>query len=496
MGMQSTVLVLSHGHPAIRPGGGENAAYALHGELLRQGDWRSVFLAAAPAEHFQEGEDLRPCTAADTAGSEWLVKASSDWLTYQSACSLLNGSPLHQLVLELQPQVISVHQIMHLGVDLILRLRDWCPQARIVYTLHEFLLLCPFNGQLKTREGWYCQGPTPLGCRQCLPEISSELLLLRSARIQLLIDQVDCFISPSRVVKDCFVAWGIAPERIEVIANCLADLQPEPPSLLRDESALHSVFGFFGNCSEAKGLDLVLEAMLGLVRRQSEARLVVHGPVQGIAPERIEVIANCLADLQPEPPSLLRDESALHSVFGFFGNCSEAKGLDLVLEAMLGLVRRQSEARLVVHGPVQRLLEEGIPRRDPYAIKLQHLLAQLGDHVSCPGPYRQEEIPRLMGRVGWVLMASRWLENAPVVIQESLACRRPLLVPALGGMAEHVRNGLDGLHFSPDSSASLQEQMERICREPQLWADLQRSLAAPLSIDVALKSHFEVFRGA
>ena len=423
MGMQSTVLVLSHGHPAIRPGGGENAAYALHGELLRQGAWRSVFLAAAPAEHFQEGEDLRPCTAADTAGSEWLVKASSDWLTYQSACSLLNGSPLHQLVLELQPQVISVHQIMHLGVDLILRLRDWCPQARIVYTLHEFLLLCPFNGQLKTRGGLYCQGPTPLGCRQCLPEISSELLLLRSARIQLLIDQVDCFISPSRVVKDCFVAWGIAPERIEVIANCLADLQPEPPSLLRDESALHSVFGFFGNCSEAKGLDLVLEAMLGLVRRQSEARLVVHGPVQ-------------------------------------------------------------------------RLLEEGIPRRDPYAIKLQHLLAQLGDHVSCPGPYRQEEIPRLMGRVGWVLMASRWLENAPVVIQESLACRRPLLVPALGGMAEHVRNGLDGLHFSPDSSASLQEQMERICREPQLWADLQRSLAAPLSIDVALKSHFEVFRGA
>jgi glycosyltransferase involved in cell wall biosynthesis len=183
----------------------------------------------------------------------------------------------------------------------------------------------------------------------------------------------------------------------------------------------------------------------------------------------------------------------LHSVFGFFGNCSEAKGLDLVLEAMLGLVRRQGEARLVVHGPVQRLLDEGIPRRDPYAIKLQHLLAQLGEHVSCPGPYRQEEIPRLMGRVGWVLMASRWLENAPVVIQESLACRRPLLVPALGGMAEHVRNGLDGLHFSPDSSASLQEQMERICREPQLWADLQRSLAAPLSIDVAMKSHFEVF---
>ena len=98
MATQSSVLVLSHGHPAIRPGGGENAAYALHRALLRHGDRRSVFLAAASAEHFQEGEDLQPFTAAATAGSEWLVKASSDGLTYQSACSVLNGSPLHQLV--------------------------------------------------------------------------------------------------------------------------------------------------------------------------------------------------------------------------------------------------------------------------------------------------------------------------------------------------------------------------------------------------------------
>lgn len=422
MGTQSTVLVLSHGHPIIRPGGGENAAYALHQALLRLGDQRSVFLAAAPAEHFQEGEDLRPFTAGATAGSEWLVKASSDWLTYESACSLLNGSPLHQLVSELQPQVISVHQIMHLGLDLVLRLRDWCPQARIIYTLHEFLLLCPFNGQLKTREGLYCQGPTPVGCRQCLSEISAELQLLRSARIQLLIDQVDRFISPSQVVKDRFVAWGIAEDRIAVIANCLTDLQPELPSLLMGE----------------------------------------HG---------------------------------LARVFGFFGNCSEAKGLDLILEAILGLVRRQEEARLVVHGPVQQLLEEGIPRRDPYALKLQDLLSKLGQHVSCPGPYRQDEIPRLMGRVGWVVMASRWLENAPVVIQEALACRRPLLVPALGGMAEHVRNGQDGLHFAPDSAASLQEQMELVCRKPQLWADLQHSLAAPLSAEEALQSYLNVFKG-
>ena len=88
------------------------------------------------------------------------------------------------------------------------------------YTLHEFLLLAR-SGSSRLVKG--CTRPTPVGCRQCLPEISAELQLLRAAD-QLLIDQVDQFISPSRVVKDRFVAWGIAEDRIAVIANCLTNL--------------------------------------------------------------------------------------------------------------------------------------------------------------------------------------------------------------------------------------------------------------------------------
>ena len=37
------LLVISHGHPAIKPGGGENAAYALHQAVLALPQCRSVF---------------------------------------------------------------------------------------------------------------------------------------------------------------------------------------------------------------------------------------------------------------------------------------------------------------------------------------------------------------------------------------------------------------------------------------------------------------------
>jgi len=413
-----TVLVISHGHPSIRPGGGENAAFALHQELRSCKGVHSIFLAAAPSDYFSKDQDL---ICYDFESEDWLVKATVDGWTFQSACSLFIGDSLHQFVQRLQPDVVSVHQIMHVGIDLILKLREWCPQARIVYTLHEFLLICPSNGQLRNSEGVHCCGPVSTGCPQCLPTKTSDQHLLRQLRIQMLLEVIDHFISPSFVVRDKFVERGIQRHKISIVPNLL--------------------------------------------------------------PEQLRSLS---------PISSAQDEE-LTTVFGFFGNCTEPKGLDLLLEALLQLVHLQLNAKLIVHGPVQAVLEQGLPRNDPYAMKLKELLVCLEENVVLAGPYQQQELPSLMQEVGWVVMASRWLENAPVVIQEALACRRPLLVPAFGGMAEHVRNGLDGLHFAPESASSLRDVMAQVCSNPEIWIDMMDTLAQPLSTETALKGHLDVF---
>ena len=413
-----TILVISHGHPSIRPGGGENAAFSLHQELRRCEGVRSLFLAAAPASHFNKDQDL---ICFDVESESWLLKATNDWWTFQSACSLFRGDQLYELIQRLQPDVVSVHQIMHVGIDVILKLREWCPKARIIYTLHEFLLICPSNGQLRNSEGVHCGGPVSTGCPQCLPSMTSDQHLLRQLRIQMLLEVIDHFISPSFVVRDRFVARGIKEDQISVVPNLL-------PEQLRSLSTTSS------------------------------------GQVEN-----------------------------LNTVFGFFGNCTEPKGLDLILEALMEVVRLQPEAKLVVHGPVHAVLEQGMTRNDSYGLKLSRLLVCLGNHVILSGPYEQQELPMLMKDVGWVVMASRWLENAPVVIQEALACRRPLLVPAFGGMAEHVRNGFDGLHFAPESVDSLRDVMLQVCRYPEIWLDLRSTLAEPLSAENALQKHLELF---
>ena len=186
------------------------------------------------------------------------------------------------------------------------------------------------------------------------------------------------------------------------------------------------------------------------------------------------------------------EEPSLNYVFAFFGNCAAAKGVDLILEAMVDVVRLESRARLVVHGPLERVLQAA-DDADPYVVGVKQRLQQLGDAVIIAGAYRQGELPQLMNRIGWVVMASRWLENAPVVIQEAMACRRPLLVPAVGGMAEHVRNGLDGLQFAPESAASLASVMRLACRDPDVWSNIRTTMAPPLSAEDALQKHLNLF---
>ena len=52
-----------------------------------------------------------------------------------------------------------------------------------------------------------------------------------------------------------------------------------------------------------------------------------------------------------------------------------------------------------------------------------------------------------MAEIDWVVVPSIWWENSPLVIQEAFLHGRPVICSDIGGMAEKVRHGVDGLHF-------------------------------------------------
>ena len=126
--------------------------------------------------------------------------------------------------------------------------------------------------------------------------------------------------------------------------------------------------------------------------------------------------------------------------------------------------------------------------RDDFAAGLKHA----GAVVQHFGPYDRADVVGLMRLADWIVVPSIWWENAPLVIEEARAAGRPVICSAIGGMAERVADGVDGLHFPAGDAAALAEVM-REATGPDLWARLAGQ-AAPASHAAFVGAHVALYQ--
>jgi glycosyltransferase involved in cell wall biosynthesis len=74
-----------------------------------------------------------------------------------------------------------------------------------------------------------------------------------------------------------------------------------------------------------------------------------------------------------------------------------------------------------------------------------------------------------MARADWIVAPSVWWENAPLVLLEARAAGRPAIVSGIGGMAEMVADGRDGIHAPAGDPLGLADAMRRAADTPGLW---------------------------
>jgi glycosyltransferase involved in cell wall biosynthesis len=110
------------------------------------------------------------------------------------------------------------------------------------------------------------------------------------------------------------------------------------------------------------------------------------------------------------------------------------------------------------------------------------------------GAYVRGALPQLIAGADWVVMPSVWWENAPLVIQEAFLHRRPVIASAIGGMAEMVKDGVNGLLVPPDDPAALAAAMRRAAMEPGLWRKLKAGIGKPVTIGQAARAHLALYR--
>jgi glycosyltransferase involved in cell wall biosynthesis len=166
---------------------------------------------------------------------------------------------------------------------------------------------------------------------------------------------------------------------------------------------------------------------------------------------------------RPDPEGRVR--------FGFVGSLVWYKGAEVMLRAMQRL--QGTRAVLSVHGDFD-------PGRDPHHAALARLA---GPNVSFRGRFDNAKLSGVYAEIDVLLVPSLWWENSPVTIHEAFLTGTPVVASGIGGMAEYVRDGIDGLHFAVGDDLDLAARMRRFLDEPYLAAELARGAPAVKTIE-------------
>jgi glycosyltransferase involved in cell wall biosynthesis len=183
-----------------------------------------------------------------------------------------------------------------------------------------------------------------------------------------------------------------------------------------------------------------------------------------------------------QEPSAAPIEPRRRTRLGFFGQMNPYKGVEALLEAMKILAVHQPDVHLYIHGANLELLPP--EDRDRIVAALQ----AAGHNVTFTGPYAPEEVAQLMAEIDWVVVPSRWWENSPLVIQEAFMHGRPVLCSDIGGMAEKVTHGVNGLHFAVNNPAQIAETVSAAIDTPELWERLRAGIPSIYAMDTHVAS--------
>jgi glycosyltransferase involved in cell wall biosynthesis len=411
------ILYVSHNHPTLHPGGAEAYALELY-EGMRETPGVEPVLLSRIGSNVARRRVAHPGTPFSSVNhdpNQYFVFTETehfDFFTLTSRDKSLYSRHLTDFLLAQRPDVVHLQHTHFVGVDLLSQIRRVLPEARIVYTLHEFLPICHRDGQMvRSFNSELCGEASPRRCNECFPEISQQSFFLRERFVRGHFENVDLFLAPSAQLMEKYVRWGIEPERIEVeeYGRLAPPVRAPEPSQTRSPTNI----GFFGQLSYFKGAQTMMEAM-SLLDEDSNAHLWLHG-----------------ANLELQTQEFREEFAARHEA--------------------------------------------------------------LRDRVTFRGPYDHAELPKLMADLHWVLVPSIWWENSPLVIQEAFFHRRPILCSDIGGMAEKVRDGVDGIHFRVGDAFSLARTIEAATTSPRLWRSLRDRIREPHPMDAHIARLLDIY---
>jgi PEP-CTERM/exosortase A-associated glycosyltransferase len=196
---------------------------------------------------------------------------------------------------------------------------------------------------------------------------------------------------------------------------------------------------------------------------------------RGIAPQKITVIPNAVDvdafDASGTPDAALKAQLGLEgaTVIGFIGSYYAYEGLDLLLEALPGLLHRHPEIRLLFVGG------------GPQESSLKALAQGLGvaEKVVFAGRVPHAQVQRYYDLVDVLAYPRRSMRLTELVTPlkplEAMAQGRLLVASDVGGHKELIRHRETGWLFTAGSAEALGSAVTELLDHRERWAGLRRA---------------------
>jgi glycosyltransferase involved in cell wall biosynthesis len=148
---------------------------------------------------------------------------------------------------------------------------------------------------------------------------------------------------------------------------------------------------------------------------------------------------------------------------GYLGGLYPSKGVHVLVQAFRALVGEPVE--LHVHGHLDWFPD--------YVRELRRLAD--GSAVHFDGPFEPRAVDAVLSRLDLLVVPSIWYENMPITIQEAHRHGIPVVVTAMGGMAEAVEHGTTGLTFPRGDAPALAAAIRSLARDAALYDRLAQN---------------------
>jgi glycosyltransferase involved in cell wall biosynthesis len=355
------------------------------------------------------------------------------------------GSWFKQFLDRMQPDIVHINSLYLLSASIVMAVEEL--GLPTVLTLHDYWFQCPRITLLKP-DGSVCDVPDdPVECAWCLmterrryrlPEIASRRAAGRLGR------------------------WALR--------------RPRVASLLGWQEMLHAI-------RERRRL------LRGVLDQGDVFTVATHflGDMlvkQG-CPQSKVMISRYGLDISSWEPVAAPAEDARHLRIAYIGQVTHHKGIHILIQAFNRLKASAQVPELKIYGNLKRF-----PR---YAAQLRKLAAG-NPGITFAGTYDNKNTPQVFAGIDALVVPSTWYEGSPLVIEEALATRTPVIASNLGGMAEGIHHGVNGLVFEPSNVEDLTRQLQRLLDDPNLLPQMHKGIQSVRTIDDEMAQLIEIYR--